>query len=224
MRTPLKAVVFDLDGTLIDSIQEIAQAANAALRSEGFSGHEVAAYRAFIGDGVERLLERALPVGSADPVLLTRLADRVRATYQSAEQSPTKPFQGIPPALDQLMKAGLCLAVLSNKPHAATQRAVAVHFGRELFFPVFGASAATPLKPDPLGALAISEKLGCDASECALVGDSASDIETAHAAGMTAIGVSWGYRDAAELAKAGAQAICDHPRELVDALLRLSQT
>jgi len=207
----VRAGIFDLDGTLIDSIGDIGGAMNAALAAHGLPVHPIAAYNRFVGDGVQKLVERAL--GGRD-----ELADAVLAEYRReyAERllATTVPYPGVLDAVDALAERGIALAVLSNKPQPATQRIVAALFpGR--FRVVYGERAGVPRKPDPTAALEIATALGVAPAETAFVGDTAVDMRTAVAAGMHAVGVLWGFRGRDEIAGAGARALVTTAHELV---------
>jgi phosphoglycolate phosphatase len=207
------AIIFDLDGTLADSLGDIAAAMNHALVELGAAPHPTAAYRGFVGDGVERLAERAL--GPA------RQADRARAVsayvrhYADHMLDTTRPYPGVAELLDALAERAVPMAVLSNKPEAATQRMVATLFARWRFVAVAGQRADVPRKPDPAAALALAAVLGRAPADVALVGDTAVDVATARAAGMVPVGSLWGFQDRAALEAAGATHLVTHPAELV---------
>lgn len=214
----LRAVLFDLDGTLLDTLDDIASAGNVALSGEGFPTHPTAAYRRFIGEGLEVLCRRAAPATVQDAGTLTRLATAYRAAYARTWNDQTRPYQGIPAMLDGLAERRVALGVLSNKPEEFTRLCVEEYLGRWRFVAVLGAREDRPRKPDPAGALQAAEKLGLPPDAILYVGDTATDMETAKAAGMTAVGVSWGFRPAEELHQAGATAVIDKPLELLEIL------
>jgi phosphoglycolate phosphatase len=206
------AIIFDLDGTLADSLGDIADAMNDVLAGLGIEPHPGAAYRGFVGEGVERLVERALPP--------ERQGDRAHAVrafalrYADHMLDTTRPYSGVPELLDALAARAVPMAVLSNKPEAATQRMVAALFPRWRFAAVAGQRADVPRKPDPTAALALAGRLGRAPAEVVLVGDTATDIATARAAGMVPVGVLWGFQDRATLKAAGAAHLVAHPAEL----------
>jgi len=212
MRFPV--VLFDLDGTLIDSLEDIGRAANWALAERGFPTHPVAAYARMVGEGVERLAERALPPGHRDADTLARWVALYRAQYARHETEHTRPYAGIPELLDALTARAVPFAVLSNKPDDAAQRLVATLLGRWRFAVVRGARPGVPKKPDPAAARAIATELGIAPGEWAYLGDTDTDIRTARGAGMIAIGVAWGFRPD-ELVAAGALAVMQTPQELL---------
>jgi phosphoglycolate phosphatase len=199
----IAAVIFDLDGTLADSLRDIAEHMNDTLAEHGLARIPVADYAPFVGNGVRELVRRAAPAEDADA-----LVEAFRARYRAAPVVHTRPYPGIVELLDSLDAR---LAVLSNKPHALTEAVVNELFpGR--FAAVLGEREGTPRKPDPAGALALARALEVPPEACALVGDSDVDVETALRAGMRAIAVSWGLRPRAALA--AAHAIIDAPAQL----------
>ncbi len=213
-RPALQGVLFDLDGTLIDSLGDIADAANRTLAEAGFPVHGESAYRSFVGDGIRVLMERASGVGEARPDVVQSLVDRMLEIYGGLWNLRTRPYEGIPEVLAALRASGLRLAVVSNKSHRPAVAAVEGVFAPGLFEAVLGAGEGTPLKPDPAGALRAAEAIGCAPSLCALVGDSPVDVATARAAGMVAVGVSWGFRTEGELRAAGAAVVVKSPQAL----------
>lgn len=213
--SPIRAVLFDLDGTLLDSLADIADAANRVLTAQGFPAHPHTSYRRFIGDGVPTLFSRALPEPNATPEQIAACANAFRQEYAGAWNVASRVYDGIPELLDTLIARGLALAVLSNKPDVFTKECVRHYFARWPFGPVYGDRAGIPRKPDPSGARAIAAELGCDPSAILYVGDTSVDMTTAQRAGMPAVGVSWGFRPVAELWESGARAVIDHPGELV---------
>lgn len=216
---PAQAVLFDLDGTLLDTLADIAAAANAALVAEGMPAHPDAAYRRFIGDGVAMLVRRALPEGvEHDDARVDRCVRLFHETYATSWNVSTRPYDGIPALLDALAARGLPLAILSNKPDEFTRLCADAQLGRWAWAAVVGQREGVPRKPDPTSALAIAAGLGLGPADVVYVGDSGVDMRTATAAGMRAVGVSWGFRSVEELREIGASAIIDHPAQLLDLL------
>lgn len=208
-------VIFDLDGTLVDSLGDLADSMNAALESMGFPTHPTESYRHFVGDGVITLARRTVPPTVVDEATIDEAVRRMREEYARRWTDSTRPFPGVPELLDALRRRGRMTAVLSNKPDFATQEIVRLLFGGFPFQAVRGASPDHPLKPDPTAALAICSDLRVDPSRALYVGDTDVDMETGRRAGMLTAGVTWGFRGIEELRKAGADRIIDHPLELL---------
>lgn len=185
-----RAALFDLDGTLIDSVADIAAAVNAALTEFGHAAHPLAAYYEFVGEGVEALITRAMAPAVFDPAVLARY----RELYAAEMTKRTQPYPGIHAMLRSLQAEGWQLAVLSNKPHQATCLLVKHFFEDIAFGAVAGQRPELPRKPDPTAALALAASLGVEAKRCLFIGDTAIDLQTARHAGMEAIGVAWGFR------------------------------
>ncbi|MBE5804986.1 MAG: HAD family hydrolase [Clostridiales bacterium] len=207
-----QAVLFDLDGTLTNTLEDIAFAMNRALRLHGLPEHPVDAYRYMVGDGAKVLAQRA--AGDRG-----ELAEDVRQTYQAYYQEHnldrTRPYEGIPELLAALRRRGVKLCVFSNKPHADTCRVVK-HFFPEIDFDVVrGQLEGVPVKPDPAGALAAAEDMGVPPENFLYLGDTDVDMICAHRAGMHPVGVAWGFRTAEELLNAGAERLIQHPMELI---------
>jgi phosphoglycolate phosphatase len=212
------AVIFDLDGTLLDTIGDIAGAANAVLGAMGLREHPVESYRKFLGDGIDVLARRALPESMGDPQTVTRVAGRIREEYGGRWSMSTVPYPGIVPLIDALVAAGIRLSVLSNKPHDFTVLMMRHYFPGVPFDPVMGLRPGVPRKPDPAAALEIAGILEIEPSRCVFIGDSDNDMRTAVAAGMYPVGAGWGYRGARELLEYGARAVLGAPGELMDLL------
>jgi len=207
----VRAVAFDLDGTLVNSLPDIGGSMNQVLAEHGLPPHPLDAYRLFVGEGVGRLVEQALPTDvEAAPVVA-----RFREVYGARLTAESHLYPGVAELLDALAARGLPCAVCSNKPHTMTERVVAELLGRWGFACVVGDRAGRPRKPDPAPALEVAAALGVAPAEVAFVGDTRTDMQTAVAAGMQAVGVSWGFRDRAELEAHGAAVVVDAPAELV---------
>jgi phosphoglycolate phosphatase len=210
----IRAFLFDLDGTLIDSLVDIADAMNDALAEAGWPTHPLGLYRDSVGEGVEALSRRvAPPAVAADDARRAALTARYQAIYAAQLARATKPYPGVPELIAALRGRGLPLAVLSNKPDAATRHLVDTFFEAGSFAAVRGQRPGVPRKPDPSAALALAAELGVPPAEVAFVGDTAVDMHTARAAGMVAVGVNWGLRPG-ELREAGAALIVDAPSAL----------
>lgn len=209
-----KAVIFDLDGTLVDSVADIANAANSALRERGFAGRGVDEYRLFIGGGAEEMIRKALPREAPDGEVRACLGGFMDF-YRENFAVHTKLYDGMAELLGSLCERGFKLAVLSNKPQEMTSKIARSFLSDWRFLEVVGHSGETPRKPDPSGALEVCGRLSVSPDETALVGDSAVDMKTAVAAGMLPVGALWGFRGREELASGGARHIIERPPELI---------
>lgn len=209
----IQAVVFDLDGTLLDTIADLAGAINRSLAACGMPTHTVDECRGFVGGGIREAVRRALPPDSGD-----ELIDRVLALYRDdypfhcAEQ--TRAYPGVPELLDRLTRRGIPLGVLSNKTEATAQKVVRTFFPDVPFHCVLGRAEGRPLKPHPGAAAPVLAALGLAPEEIAYVGDSGTDVVFARAAGMLPVAAPWGYRSREELAGEGAALIPGTPAEL----------
>jgi phosphoglycolate phosphatase len=204
-------VIFDLDGTLLDTLADIADSANRVLASHGCPTYPVDAYRQFVGEGVTRLFERALPADQSGPEVVAECVSGFRAAYAEHWNVRTRPYDGVAELLDALSARGVMMAVLSNKPDRFTRRCVDEYLSRWRFEAVFGQREGVPAKPDPAGALEIARRLGAAADRFVYLGDSATDMRTARSAGMRAVGAAWGFRSVDELESAGAEVIIQRP-------------
>ncbi len=216
---PFSAVIFDLDGTLLDTLTDIAHAGNCVLRQFGYPEHPVDAYRYFVGDGVRVLFERTLPDQNRNDATVEACAVEFRDAYSRLWNVHTHLYPGIDKLLAAIAQVPLPMAVLSNKPHAFTKLCVAEYLPEDDFGVVLGQREGVPQKPDPAGALEIAAQFSLSPDRFLFLGDTAVDMQTALAAGMVPVGVRWGFRPERELTEAGAQAIIGEPSELL-ALLR----
>ncbi len=196
-------VIFDLDGTLADSLADIASAMNRTLAAQGFPVHPVSAYRTFVGEGVRKLVERALPPGAE--AMREAFVAAYQADYAEHLLDETRLFPGIARVLDALQSARVPVAVLSNKPDGPTRQLVDALCSQWEFRAVFGERPGVPRKPDPASALALADALAAPPESVAFVGDTGVDILTARAASMRPVGVLWGFRPQEVLAT-GAEA------------------
>ncbi|NOK39153.1 HAD family hydrolase [Corallococcus exercitus] len=212
----LRAVLFDLDGTLVDSLGDIATAMNHALEQHGLPTHPEAAYLRFVGEGVAKLAERA--TGSAAPVLQGQVLATYHAYYDAHLFDRTRAYPGVEDALVALAADGVRLGVLSNKSDDFVKRLAARLLPGVRFTAVYGERPGIPRKPDPTAALALAAELGVAPEACGFVGDTSVDMDTAKAAGMYGVGVTWGFRTAAELHAHGARAVVSSAGELLAAL------
>lgn len=207
-----KAVIFDLDGTLLNTIDDLAAAANHALTQLGLPPHTTAEIMSYVGNGIPMLIRRMVPQPPQDEDI-RRAAELFAPYYAAHKQDCTAPYPGIPEMLDVFAAHGIKLAVLSNKQHAMTQPIIHHYFG-DRFAVVQGLADGMPAKPDPTGVNLVLEALGCAREEVLYVGDSDTDMLTARAAGLTACGVLWGFRSREVLLQGGAQVLCSTVEEL----------
>jgi phosphoglycolate phosphatase len=211
----LEAVIFDLDGTLADTILDLGAAVNSVLERHGLPLHPSADYRRMVGRGFSLLMQQALPGHLvSDPERFSELAAEAAREYSLHALDTTKPFPGIAELLDRLAASRILMAVLSNKPDAMTKSMVSALFPGIPFIEVSGDREGIPRKPDPAAARAIAQKSGIPARRWAFVGDSGVDMATGKAAGMLPVGVAWGYRNREELHSEGAAALIESPDEL----------
>lgn len=215
-----KLCIFDLDGTVLDTLHSIAAFGNGALRENGLPAVEEEKYRYFAGYGAWELVRRMLDfLGCYSEELHERVFASYIRDYHADATVGARHFEGLPEVLERLSAEGITLAIVSNKPDVAAQHTVSVLFREGLFSHVQGAQESVPLKPDPTATLAVMKSYGVTADECAFIGDTSTDIDTAKRAGVTAVGVLWGFRDRDELAAHGADALCETPEELCRVLL-----
>jgi phosphoglycolate phosphatase len=215
MTQRFKAVIFDLDGTLLDTLEDIADSLNSVLRDEGLPVHANDAYRFMVGNGLETLVVRALPEGLRIPAHVRPIFTKFVERYRANQAAKTTPYPGVAETLRELAALGLKLAVLSNKAHPNTL-SVVEHYFPGVFQEIFGLRPEVPPKPHPAGALEIAERLGVAPAECLYLGDSNVDMETAVAAGMYAVGAAWGFRPPKELFSAGAEEVIETPPVLLE--------
>jgi phosphoglycolate phosphatase len=210
-----KGVIFDLDGTLLDTLADIANAANSVLAQHGFPTHPLSQYRTYVGEGVRVLMSRALPLPHRDEATLNACLTTMKVEYVRHLNQTARPYPGIPELLDELRRRNLLLAVLSNKPDEYAAPCIHDFFGLSLFNPILGLRSDRPRKPDPAGAFEIAAQWGATAPTILYLGDSGTDMMTARNAGMFPVGALWGYRDAEELTSAGAQRLLKKPADLL---------
>jgi phosphoglycolate phosphatase len=212
------ALLFDLDGTLLDTLQDIADSVNSVLTYFGFPQHELDAYKYFVGDGVEMLAIRALPEDHRDQMTVDKVVARIDDVYSLRWANNTHPFQGIPELLDALTNIGIRMAILSNKGQSFAELTVSTFLPEWHFDLVIGAQPSIPRKPDPTAALQITRQMRLIPTEFLYIGDSAVDMKTAVAANMYPIGALWGYRTADELLAGGAKALVEKPTQVLSLL------
>lgn len=211
-----KAIVFDLDGTLLDTLEDLATSMNSVLKKHNYPTHEIPAYRYFVGDGVEKLVQRVLPKDQQEKEIIEACVREMRETYGKRWADTTQLYDGIADLLTALNRKKVRLAVFSNKPDDFTQKMVDHYLSDWDFEMVMGAKPNLPKKPDPQGAINIAKTMKLPASRFLYIGDTNTDMQTATKAGMYPVGAAWGFRPAEELLNNGAQVIITAPLELID--------
>jgi len=212
---PYTAAIFDLDGTLIDSIRDIGEAMNRTLAAFGYPVHELEKYNYFVGDGVQQLVSRVLPEQHQNAKDIDSCLAAYRLDYGRNWKIHTQPYAGVPDLLSGLVRIGIPIGVLSNKPDGVTRQCVEHFFPQTPFIAVAGQREDVPRKPDPTAALLIAEAMNCPPAECVFIGDTATDMDTAVSAGMFPAGVTWGFRPAEELVEHGARLLAYKPEALM---------
>lgn len=210
------AVLFDLDGTLLDTLADIAHSANRVLADLGFPTHDIDAYRHFVGEGLIVLFRKALPADVNADEVMPRCAERFREAYGREWNVRTRPYDGIRELLDALTARPIEMAVLSNKPNAFTRKCVREYLPEYKFRMILGQRDNVPRKPDPAGAIEIVNEMGIPAEQFLYLGDSSIDMQTATAAGMYALGALWGFRSLEELQQSGAKTVISKPTDLLE--------
>lgn len=213
-----KALIFDLDGTLLNTLDDLGNAMNRTLAKEGFPIHPIDAYRYFVGDGATMLITRTLPEQHRTPEMIQHCLTLFLADYKQHSNVETRAYEGIPEMLDAVSDRDVKMAVLSNKPDEDTKRCVKELLPQWTFDLVLGQREGVPRKPDPAGALEIARQFQCSPSEFLYVGDTSIDMRTASAARIFAVGVLWGFRTKEELQQNGARALLTHPMGIMPLL------
>ena len=212
-----KAVIFDLDGTLVDSLADLSDSVNLMLESYGFPTHEVEKYRYFVGNGSKKLMERTLPRDkAASAEFVEEALAKYKAIYKEHLLEKTRPYNGVRELLAELKSRGIPLAVCTNKHNDAALTIVKILFAPGTFEEVLGDRPGFPKKPNPATPLEIASHLGVKPDEVAYLGDTSVDMETAVHAGFLPVGVLWGFRPEEELVKSGAKILLKAPLELLE--------
>ncbi|MGB3976309.1 MAG: HAD family hydrolase [bacterium] len=209
-------VIFDLDGTLLDSIGDLVDAANIVLKTHGYPIHTIPAFKEMVGDGIHVLVQRMLPEEHRSLEEINKIVLEMGSLYEKISRNKTVPFKGVPEVLDALKVLDMPMAILSNKPQIFMIEMVNELLPRWHFEPVWGVQDGRPKKPDPGAALAIAEGWGKQPSDCLFVGDSEPDIRTAKNAGMISVAVTWGFRSIERLAKESPDYLIHKPMDLLD--------
>jgi phosphoglycolate phosphatase len=218
MKLKYRGVLFDLDGTLLDTLQDLCDSANRVLAARGWPIHPRESYRWFVGEGAHTLIERALPAEHRQPDIVAAVLRDYRKDYAQHWNVATRPYPGIPELLAGLQAGGVALGVLSNKPHPMTVKCIQGYFPGVPFGAILGQRDEVARKPNPAGAHEAAKLMGVDSAAVLYVGDTGVDMATARAAGMFALGAAWGFRPETELREHGAQAIIHHPAGVLRAL------
>ena len=212
----IEAVVFDLDGTLLYTLEDISDVVNGVLESNGMPGKTIDEVRHAVGRGIEELVREVIPAGSVTDESVEKLSDQIRKLYLEQGSVKTRPYPGITELLERLQAECVPMAVLTNKHQLSAEKQVEKYFGGISFAAVSGDREGYPLKPSPEAVKPVLEKLGVLPGSTLMVGDSDVDMNTAVNAGMIAVGVSWGFRDTSLLLDHGAAFIVDSPMEIIN--------
>ncbi len=210
----IKGIIFDLDGTLLDTIADLAYSVNTVLTHYGYRTHPVEAYKQFIGDGMTMLIQRAAGANGTEDEI-TKLVAELKDEYAKNWNRETKPYPGVHDLLKELSNKKISIAVFSNKSHEFTVAMAEHYFPDTAFSVILGLQDSIPRKPDPYGGLLIARTMGIEPSHIAMIGDSVTDIEMAHTCGMYSIGVSWGYRPVTLLLQHHPNAIAHAPGDII---------
>lgn len=212
-----KVCIFDLDGTIADTVESIAHVGNQTLRAFGLPEIPVKDYNFYAGDGADVQVKRMLAaVPGGDKVDYEEVRTQYRKWFAENPFYHVKPYDGILELLEGLKAQGIKIAVLSNKPHGAAVEVVHKIFGKDMFHKIQGQTSEIPRKPSPIGALAVAKEFGALPQECLYCGDTNTDMDTGKAAGMFTIGVTWGFRPRTELEEHHADKIVDQPSEILE--------
>lgn len=218
----IKAVLFDLDGTLADSLIDLADGVNTALKTKGFATHPVEAFKYFVGDGIPKMIERALPQQSRNEHTVNELKDVFLPYYAEHYADNTYAYDGMVELVNTLKENGFIVAVVTNKAQAMADKVVTSLYG-DVFDLIFGKRDGIPAKPDPTAALMAMKELGVAPEECVFIGDSGMDVATAVNSGAVPVGELWGFRGEQELLDNGAEYIINKPYELLDLIKELNK-
>lgn len=213
----IKGIIFDLDGTLIDSLTDIALCANKVLEEFNFPTHEIEDYKKFVGGGALFLMKNCSPSNTHEDII-NRLFERFKEVYDQKLQGNTKPYNGVYELLDELEKIDVKLGVLSNKPHKFTLKYVDEFFSDYTIEEPHGQKEEVPKKPDPIAAINIAKSFNISCEEILFIGDSDVDMQTAKNADMVGVGVEWGFRTVEELLDNGAKHIVKTPLDILNLL------
>lgn len=211
-----KLYIFDLDGTLVNSLCDLADSVNYVLEKYGYPVHDIEEYKYFVGNGTLKLIERALPESDRTNEKIEKLHSEFSQEYTKRALDKTRPYDGIVQLLNKIKENDCKLAVASNKPDKFSKYIVESLFGTDIFDIISGKKDGVPTKPSPDIILDILNQLGVSKEDAVMAGDSNVDVFTAHNAGLKCVGCTWGFRGRQELVEAGADVIADIPEEIWD--------
>lgn len=218
----IRLCVFDLDGTLLNTLEDLANSVNFALQKNGMQAYSIDKYRYFVGNGMKKLMERATGISSSDPAFHRIFAD-FTCHYTAHSMDTTYVYEEISSVLGELKKRKISLAVLSNKSGEFIDRLLKTYFAEISFEKTLGKTNRFPLKPHPASLLYIIDSLNCSKKDTVYIGDSNTDVLTARQAGVFCIGAEWGFRGREELETAGANYIASYPLQILDCLDELNR-
>ena len=214
----IRACIFDLDGTLLNTLATIAHYCNQTLNRFDLPAIPQERFRYLVGNGAKLLVERMLREVGGDPSFFDAAYQDYTQAYDRAPLYLTAPYDGILDLLRELKSRGIRIAVLSNKPHSATTAVVESLFGKDTFDRCYGQREGVPIKPDPQALLSLMDELGVAPEECLYIGDTAVDMQTGRGAGAKTVGVLWGFRDREELEASGGEILIENPMQLLTVL------
>ncbi len=218
----IKACIFDLDGTVANTINSIAYFANNALKKANLPTIDTEKYKILVGNGAKTLVERMLDTVGADRSLYDEVASEYNGKYDSDFLYLTEPYEGVIDMMQKLKEMGIKITILSNKPHETTVKIASSLFPEGTIDICYGARQDVALKPDPQGVYEIIDELGMKSEECLYIGDTATDMLTGKAANLYTIGVLWGFRGKKELEENGADYYVSHPAEIIDIVKKVN--
>lgn len=218
----IKACIFDMDGTVANTINSISYFGNNALNKAGLPSIDTDTYKKIVGNGAKVLVERMLQTVGADNEYFEAVAHEYNTKYDADFLYLTEPYEGIVDALAQLKEMGISITILSNKPHETALKVAAALFPEGTVDICYGGREGIALKPDPAGVFEIMKELGVKEDECLYIGDTATDMKTGKGAKLYTVGVLWGFRDRDELESGGADTIISHPSELIGIVKKIN--
>lgn len=219
----IKLCIFDLDGTVLNTLGTIAYYGNNALENNGIEAIPLEAYKYLVGNGIVNLVKNMLSYrGCMSEETFEKVFRDYDSAYNADTSYKTMPYDGICETLEQLKALGLKIAIVSNKPHFATTGVINSQFGKGYFDCVYGQREGIPIKPDPITVQQVLSDLDMEQEECVYIGDTGTDMKTGRNAGLYSIGVLWGFRGKEELMQNGADLTIEHPHELLEHILRVN--